>query len=76
MEDNDLSRLSRETGELALMASRLLAEELSGSEADTKRARELSAILKDMTGLARDLRQGESQEVTVRFTGGTEEMSR
>lgn len=76
MDENELSRLGRETGALALQASRLLAEELSAGAADTKRARELSAILKDMTGLARELRPGETGGLLVTFTGPAEEMSR
>ena len=64
-------RLAREAGTLAGMASRLLAEELAGP-GDTKRAKDLSGIFKDMAALSRDLGGGE-QSVTVRFEGETAE---
>ena len=45
-----------------------------GEKRDTKSARDLSAILKDMTALERELNTaGERRGVTVRFEGGTEE---
>ncbi len=70
-EEADTARLGREAGELAAMASRLLAEELRGG-GDTKRARELSGIFKDMAVLSRELGDGAEQTLTVRFEGGAE----
>ena len=70
MHETDNARLGREAGELAAMASRLLARELS-DQGDVKRAKDLSGIFKDMAALARDLGGGE-QTLTVRFESGTE----
>ncbi len=71
----EFDRLGAETLQLALMASSELRRELSAEGGDTKRARELSAILKDMTGLARELCGQQAREITVRFLGETEEDS-
>ena len=71
----EFDRLGAETLQLALMASSELGRELSAEGGDTKRARELSAILKDMTGLARELCGQEAREITVRFVGETGEDS-
>ena len=71
MHETEPARLGREAGELAAMASRLLAEELSGG-GDTKRARELSGIFKDMAVLSRELGADPEQLITVRFEGETE----
>jgi hypothetical protein len=70
MHETEPARLGREAGELAAMASRLLAEELSGG-GDTKRARELSGIFKDMAALSRELGGAGEQHITVRFEGET-----
>ena len=43
---------------------------LAQAEPDSKRLRELSAVLKDMTALARELRADEARDVTVRFENG------
>ena len=45
----------------------------AGEEGDTKRAKDLSGILKDMTLLARELRFEDARPVTVRFVDETEE---
>ena len=70
----DGASLAREAGELAGMASRLLARELSG-ETDTKRAKELSGIFKDMAVLSRELSGGGEQTLTVRFEGEGEALA-
>ena len=72
MDSEHRSRLGREAGELAALASRLLAEELSGG-GDTKRAKDLSGIFKEMTALARELDAGGEQSLVVRFENGTEQ---
>ena len=71
----EFERLGADTLRLALLASAELGRELGAEGGDTKRARELSAILKDMTGLARELCGQEAREITVRFVGETEEDS-
>lgn len=70
MDENGTGRLGREAGELAAKASRMLDEALSAG-GDVKRARDLSAIFKEMAALARDLGGGETT-LTVRFEGETE----
>ena len=66
-----VSELSLLTGQIAGKAARLLDRELD-QEADTKRARELAAILKDMSLLYQQLRGGETRQLVVRFLGETE----
>ena len=67
-----LPELALLTGQIAGKAARLLDRELD-QEADTKRARELAAILKDMSLLYQQLRGGETRQLVVRFLGETEE---
>ena len=67
-----VSERSLLTGQIAGKAARLLDRELD-QEADTKRARELAAILKDMSLLYQQLRGGETRQLVVRFLGETEE---
>ena len=67
-----VSELSLLTGQIAGKAARLLDRELD-QEADTKRARELAAILKDRSLLYQQLRGGETRQLVVRFLGETEE---
>ena len=45
-------------------------------EGDSKRAREMTGVLRDMVQLHRELQGGASQSVTVRFVGETEEAAR
>lgn len=74
MSAEELERLGRDMPRLALMAQEELERALSGPEgSDTKRAKELSGILKDLTQLARELRPEEARPVTVRFLDGTDE---
>ena len=75
MEEAQKTRLGREAETLAAKASRLLAEELDQA-GDTKRAKDLSGIFKDMAALARDLGDGGEQTLTVRFEGETESAAR
>ena len=51
-----------------------LERELAGP-GDIKAAKDLSAILKDMTALALQLQGQEGREVTVRFLGAAEDAS-
>ncbi len=67
-QESESLRLAREAEALAGMASRLLAEELSGP-GDTKRAKELSGIFKDMAALSRELGGAGVPTLTVRFEG-------
>lgn len=73
MRGEEFRRLGEDTLRLALLVSQALSRELGAEDGDTKRARELSAILKDMTGLARELCGEETRELVVRFVGETEE---
>ena len=76
MSARELKKLGSDTLRLALLASEELGRELgAGPEGDTKRAKDLSGILKDMTLLARELRGEEARPVTVRFVDETEEGS-
>ena len=45
-------------------------------EGDSKRAREMTGVLRDMVQLHRELQGGASQRVTVRFVGETEDAAR
>jgi len=64
--------LAEDTGHIALMASRKLKEMLSREEADTKKARELSNIMKDMAALSREFGANEARVVSVEFQGAAE----
>ena len=61
-----LDRLAREAGALALSASQRLRQALD-EDGDTKKARELSGIVKDMAALAQSLRGQEPRTLTVCF---------
>ena len=63
-----ISELADLTGEIAGKAARMLDRELD-QETDTKRAKELAAILKDMSQLYGQLRGGGQQTLAVRFLG-------
>ena len=54
----------------------LLQLEAALGEGDSKRARELTAVLREMVQLHRDLQGGGSQSVTVCFVGDAEEAAR
>ena len=72
----ELRKLGCDTLRLALLASAELEKELAaGAEGDTRRAKELSGILKDMALLGRELRFEEPRPLTVRFVGDTEDLS-
>ena len=76
---HEREQMAGSTGCIAALAASALEQELSapaGGKRDTKSARDLSAIIKDMVALQRELsaeplRRG----VTVRFEGETEEAS-
>ena len=71
----ELRKLGSDTLRLALLASAELEKELAaGGEGDTKRAKELSGILKDMALLGRELRFEEPRSLTMRFVGEAEEL--
>ena len=73
MGEDTLSALAREAGEIALSASAALRGMLAAQDRpDTKSARDLSAIMKDMAALARDLRGGAAQ-LRVEFSPEAEE---
>ena len=72
----ELRKLGSDTLRLALLASAELEKELAAGEAgDTRRAKELSSILKDMALLGRELRFEEPRALTVRFADDTEDLS-
>ncbi len=68
----DYTRLGEDALRLAGMAARELERQLA-EDGDVKKARDLSAILKDMTGLAQQLNAGGAQEITVVFSGDAAE---
>lgn len=70
---SDFQRLGEDALQLALRTASQLERELGAEGGDTKRAKELSGILKDVTGLARELCGREAKEITVRFLGETQE---
>lgn len=45
-------------------------------EGDSKRAKEMTGVLRDMVQLHRELQSGGSQSITVCFVGETEEAAR
>lgn len=64
---------------IALMATAALERELDpapGEKRDTKTARELSGIIRDMVALSRELSGEKSRSVTVRFEGDTEDAAK
>ena len=67
-----LPELALLTGQIAGKAARLLDRELD-QEADTKRAKDLAGILKDMSLLYGQLRGGEPRKLTVVLLGEAEE---
>jgi len=69
----DLRQLGQDMPRLARMAALSLEAALGEADSDTKRAKELSGILKDLTSLARDLNTDEAAPVTVVFLGETDE---
>ncbi len=46
------------------------------AEGDSRKARELTGVMREMMQLLRELQGGESQSVTVCFIGDTEEAAR
>ena len=46
------------------------------NEGDSKRARELTGVLRDMVQLCREMQGGGSRKVVVRFEGETEDAAR
>ncbi len=75
MERQELTTLAARLERLADLATEGLERQMADPESDPRRARELTAVLKDVLGLARELRGGESQELTVRFLDGSGEAS-
>jgi len=57
---------------LAAMAAARLESELSAEPCDTKRAKDLSSILKELCALDRELGKLEVQKMIVEFCGETE----
>ncbi len=54
----------------------LLQLEAARGEGDSRKARELTGVLREMVQLHRELRGGGGQSVTVRFVGETEDAAR
>lgn len=61
---------------LASLAAARLMEQLTADSCDTKRAKDLSGILKDMAALEKELGGRESREVSVSFSEDAEEAAR
>ena len=76
---DEREQMAGSTGRIAALAASALEQELrmpTGEKRDTKSARDLSAIIKDMVALQRELSAEQLRRgVTVRFEGGTEEAS-
>ena len=74
MDKREFAQLAEEMGNIALMATKALAAELNtgGEKIDTRTAKDLSGIIKDMTALLRDIGGGD-REVKVIFEGGSED---
>ena len=77
MKNKELDTLAKTTGRLALLAAAQLEQKLCPSEGepDTRTAKELSAIVKDMVALTGQLRGSEPRSITVRFDEDTREGS-
>ena len=67
------ARLEQLAGLAAAALERLMAD--SDAAAETRRARELTAMLRDLLGLAGELRGEEARELTVQFLGAAGESS-
>lgn len=72
MDRQEMRELARQTGRLARVAAGRLERELGDDGGDMKTAKDLSAILKDLSALALQLDAGESRDVTVRFLDGSD----
>ena len=72
---SELELVAAESGRIALMAADGIKKALdpkAGGPPDTKAARDLSAIVKDMVALSRELSAGEEQhELRVSFSDET-----
>ena len=73
MDETELTSLGAAAGRLAAMAAAALERQLDEESGDVKKAKDLSAILKDMAGLAQQLRAGEARDVTVVFSPAAED---
>ena len=72
MARGELAQLAAEAGQLALTGAVLLGEELAAG-GDTKRAKDLAGIVKDMAALSQSLRGAEPMELTVTFADSAAE---
>ena len=72
MNKDDFTALAARMEKLAGLAAAGLEQQMADPEGDSRKARELAAILKDMLGLARELRGDEGRDVVVRFLGDTD----
>ena len=70
MDNEQMRQLGESAARAAVRIAQVLETLLAQAEPDSKRLRELSAVLKDMTALARELRADEARDVTVRFENG------
>ena len=66
-------RLGADTRELALRAAALLRETMDVPDCDVKRAKDLTAMVKDLTAISRELGGQEPRELIVSFVGEAEE---
>ena len=75
MDSGDYQALAERLERLAAQAAEGLERQMAEPEADPRRSRELTGLLKDALSLARELRGQEARELTVRFLGQSEEAS-
>jgi len=72
----ELAQIAAESGRIALLATQEIKKALSvpdGGAPDTKTAKELSGVVKDMVALHRELSgERDARSLTVRFEGDTE----
>ena len=67
---DERTKIAASTGRIALIAAAALEEMLSAEKRDTKAARDLSGIMKDMLALGKELKTDKAREnITVRFEG-------
>ena len=69
MDNEQLTELAGRMERLAAQAALGLEQQMAEPAADTRKARELAGVLRDLLGLARELRGDEGRPVTVAFLG-------
>ena len=76
MDNNELAGLAERMERLAAQAARGLEQQMAEPAADTRKARELAAILRDLLALTRELRGEDGRPVIVEFVGASADAAR